>query len=196
MSAINRLSQRDQFIVLGVLVLVLCVVFYIYMIGPMRTEIETVKGEIATLEAEISQTEVLNQRLQTIKLAVAEQQARLNELRQVLPEEKETADIIRQVQELAVESQLRIKSFTPRSTVDNVFYQDWPILISLEGNFDSLGIFFEKISGFTRIINVEDISIQALDTPTRNRTLSATCTATTFVFIETPLEEDGEEGQS
>jgi Tfp pilus assembly protein PilO len=48
-----------------------------------------------------------------------------------------------------------------------------------------LGLFFEKISQFTRIINADNISIKAVDGSTDPaRTVTATCTATTFVFKE------------
>ena len=65
------------------------------------------------------------------------------------------------------------------------FYSDWPILMQVEGSYNALGHFFEKVSAATRIINVPNISIKGIDGSTDfNRTLTATCTATTFVFRE------------
>jgi len=184
---ISRLSRSNQFAVLGILAIALCSIFYLYVISPLGIELESVSTEVETLELEIESGEAIKRRLVEIKKEVATQEAKLNELRKILPDEKETAQIIRQVQQLAVDSNLKIKSFTPRTTVNNVFYEDWPILISFEGNYDNLGSFFEKIGDFRRIINVEDINIQAIDEgATRGRTLSATCTATTFVFLHIP----------
>ncbi len=191
MSAISRLSQRTQLIILGVLILALCGAFYVYMIGPLRGELQQIEQQIHVLELEVEAGQAVRDQLEELKGAVREQLARLNHLRRVLPEKKETADIIRQVQQLAVDSTLHIKSFTPRATVNQEFYEDWPILISLEGNYNSLGSFFEKISHFTRIINVDNISIRAVgDEPTRDRSLTATCTATTFVYIEPSSTEE------
>lgn len=184
---ISRLSRSNQFAVLGILAIALCSIFYLYVISPLGIELESVSTEVEALELEIESGEAIKRRLVEIKKEVATQEAKLNELRRILPDEKETAQIIRQVQQLAVDSNLKIKSFTPRTTVNNVFYEDWPILISFEGNYDNLGSFFEKIGDFRRIINVEDINIQAIDEgATRGRTLSATCTATTFVFLHIP----------
>ena len=51
--------------------------------------------------------------------------------------------------------------------------------------YNNLGLFFEKIARFRRIINVDNIQIQGLPSATDpSRTISATCTATTFVFVE------------
>jgi Tfp pilus assembly protein PilO len=55
--------------------------------------------------------------------------------------------------------------------------------MSLEGNYNNLGLFFQKVATFQRIINVDDIEIRALPAGGGN-TISATCTATTFVFVE------------
>ncbi len=194
MSAISRLSQKSQLVILGLLVLALCGVFYIYMIRPLQAELADLDLEIQNLEAEVAAGQGVRDQLQELKQAVQEQQARLSFLRQVLPEKKQTAEIIRQVQQMAVDSNLKINSFTPRATVNNDFYEDWPIMISLEGNYDSLGTFFERVGAFTRIINVDNINMKAIDDDaSRDRTLSATCTATTFVYLENetaaPVEE-------
>ena len=187
---ISRLSRRNQFAVLAILAIALCSIFYLYVIGPLGMQVASVGTEVEALELEVANGEVIKRRLVEIKQEVATQEAKLNELRKILPDEKETAQIIRQVQQLAVDSHLKIKSFTPRTTINNIFYEDWPILISFEGNYDNLGSFFEKIGDFRRIINVEDINIQAIDEgATRDRTLSATCTATTFVFLHNPEVE-------
>jgi type IV pilus assembly protein PilO len=189
MSAINRLSQKNQLIILGVLVLGLCGVFYMYFVSPMREELDLLRSDIARLENEVEQGEAVLARLEELKRAVREQEQRLRHLRTVLPEKKETAEIIRQVQNTAVESSLKIMSFAPSATVNREFYEDWPIQLTFEGNYDSLGTFFERVSSFTRLINVENIEIKALEEDTsRQRTLSASCTATTFVYLEP--EED------
>ena len=87
---------------------------------------------------------------------------------------------------MAASSNLKILKFTPQPVVPRAFYSDWPIQIDVEGNYDGLGRFFERVSQATRIIDVGSISIsgskdQASDT---SKTLSASCTATTFVFRE------------
>lgn len=186
----NRLSQRNQLVVLAVLVLGLCGAWYFYMIRPLQAEVAKIKQDVTQLENEILASVVIREKLGEVKAAVQEQEAKLAHLRQVLPEKKETAEIIRQVQDSAVESGLRVTSFAPRPTVNNEFYEDWPIQLALEGNFNSLGLFFEKLSGFTRLINVGGLQMRAVEeNANRNRTLVASCVATTFVYIEPPQAE-------
>lgn len=196
MSRLSRLSQQSELIVLCGLVLLLCGLFYLYFIRPLQDELGQTNTRIQTLETEVAAGQAVRSQLGELKKAVSEQQARLSHLRTVLPEKKETAEIIRKVHEMAIDANLKINSFTPRTTVDNGFYEDWPILISLEGNYNALGDFFGRIGAFTRIINVENIHVKSVaERASKDRTLSATCTATTFVFLEPQPTQGLEESE-
>ena len=96
---ISRLSRRNQFAVLAVLAIALCSIFYLYVINPLGIKVESVNTEVEALELEIANGEAIKRRLVEIKKEVATQEAKLNELRKILPDEKETAQIIRQVQQ-------------------------------------------------------------------------------------------------
>ena len=183
--SISSLPQRTQLLLFTLLIFGFGFVFYYFYIQPVYSEVQALQAEIDALQVEVQKGQIVLTRLPEFKETIRRQEEKLASLRQILPEEKETAEIIRKIQELAVESNLRIKSFTPQKTVRNDFYDDWPILIAIEGNYDNLGVFFERVGQFTRIINVDNISITTLEKNTaRNRTIGATCTATTFVFLE------------
>lgn len=195
MSVLAKLPKKTQLYILGALMLAMVGIFYQYMISPLRADLGVLDAEIIRLRSEVEAGQVVRQQLAAIKQGVAKQIEELNQLKQILPERKETAAVIRQVHQMAVDSRLRIKSFTPQATINNGFYEDWPILIAMEGNFYTLGYFFEKIGKFQRLINVGNISVQALgEDATQATSLKATCTATTFVYVEpqTTNEEESE----
>lgn len=183
-SKLADLPFRTQVLLAALLLSITGYVFYTYFIAPKREQANLVNSRIENLLNEVQKGQIVEARLPQFRQEIARQREYLDNLRHILPEEKETADIVRRVQQLAVESNLKIKSFTPQDTAEHDFYQDWPILIAVEGSYNNLGVFFDKVSRFTRIINVENISIKGLDDPTGRNTLSATCTATTFVFSE------------
>ncbi|HSR67089.1 MAG TPA: type 4a pilus biogenesis protein PilO [Acidobacteriota bacterium] len=179
-------SNVRQMVLLIVLALGVCVVIYIYGISPLQSRQATLESEIEQLEAEVMRARAVKAQLPQLQEQIRQQEEKLASLRRVLPTAKETAEVVRRVQELAVESKLHLRSFTPQDTVQRDFYEDWPILLSMEGNFDTLGVFLERIGRFQRIVNVERLSIKPLDADQRTptRTISATCTATTYVFQE------------
>lgn len=189
---IAQLEQRQQ-IMLGALALGVLFLFWYYPLRSVGAEVETLEGRVQQLTNEVQRGQVVQAQLPRFQKEVEELELRLDELKDVLPDQKETAEIVRRVEELAVESNLDIKSFAPQATIRSNFYEDWPIRIALEGSYNNLGIFFQKIANFTRIINVDNIEIRALSGQRdADRTISATCTATTFVFVEeTPARSGG-----
>ena len=109
----------------------------------------------------------------------------------MLPEEKDVADILRRIQGLATQSNLAIQRFTPQPTVQQTLYAEVPYRLQAEGTYHDLGLFFDRISKFPRIINVSEISIKAKMPAEPNATIVAECMATTFVLQEAPPAEKG-----
>jgi Tfp pilus assembly protein PilO len=56
--------------------------------------------------------------------------------------------------------------------------------LQLEGTYHDLGAFLERVSKFPRIINVNGIIIRARENAAAGPTITAECTATTFVLID------------
>ena len=180
---IMELPQQQQ-VMLAVLAVGALGFFWYQFIFPVSAQMAALDQRISALTTEVETARAITARLPQFEADVKELQAQLDTLQQVLPDEKETAEIVRRVEQLAVESDLSIRSFTPQATVSYEFYEDWPIRMSLEGSYNNLGLFFQRVANFQRIINVDNIEIRALAGEEPDRTISATCTATTFVFVE------------
>ena len=113
-------------------------------------------------------------------------QNRLIGLRAVLPDEKDAADLLRRMQTVATQSNLTIKSFTPKATVTKQMHAEWPISLELDGTYHNLARFFDTVGKFTRIVNISGLEVKAKANPDARATITATCTATTFVLLDEP----------
>ena len=180
---IMELPQQQQ-IMLAVLAAAALGLFWHQLIFPVSAQMAALDQRVNELLAEVETAQAIAARRPQFEADVQELSIQLDELKKVLPDEKETAEIVRRVEQLAVESDLSIRSFTPQATVAYEFYEDWPIRMSLEGSYNNLGLFFQRVANFQRIINVDNIEIKALSNTDPDRTISATCTATTFVLLE------------
>ena len=98
-------------------------------------------------------------------------------------------------QQMAAESSLNVLRFKPEATQPREFYAAWPISLELDGNYHNLAYFFDRLSKLSRIVNVSNLKINANKNPTVSSTIRATCTATTFVFIESPPPQKGKKGK-
>ncbi|NTV81997.1 MAG: type 4a pilus biogenesis protein PilO, partial [Candidatus Aminicenantes bacterium] len=101
-----------------------------------------------------------------------------------IPQRKETADILRQIQALAYDSRLDVLRFAPGNEINKEFYAEWPIPIQVSGNYHNLGTFFDKLSKFPRVFTIENFSIKTLNRQTDLNTISANWTAKTYFFAE------------
>jgi len=130
-------------------------------------------------------------KLPEFRAQVGELEARLNNLKAVLPEEKDAADLLRRMQTVATQSNLTIKSFKPAPTVTKQLHAEWPINLELDGNFHNLAMFFDRVSKFTRIVNISSLEVKGRDKADPNLTIQANCVATTFVLLEKPAAAKG-----
>jgi len=186
---LENLPRSAQILLfLGVAVALSYIVYSFYFQG-MIDQRTALQDEIKKLETSVAQAQAVASQLPRFKEEVARLEERLAELSTILPSEKETPIVLRSVLDMASASNLKIMRFVPKPTVPRNFYVDWPIEVSVQGSYNALGRFFEKVSQYGRIINVDNLGIKTFETGTNAaRTVSAVCTATTFVFREEQVE--------
>ncbi len=182
-----RLSKMPWYGQLGafaMLALTFAGVFWNWYAQPKQESIDQRRAQLATILADIDRGLTTARRLPEFRRQVADLEAQLDRLRPVLPDEKDVGDLLRRIQGMATQSNLTILGFTPQAVATKQMYAEWPIGLQLNGTYHNLGSFLERVSRFPRIINVTAIHIKAKDNQTTSDTVSADCTATTFVLIE------------
>jgi type IV pilus assembly protein PilO len=172
-----------------------CGAFYYYYEMPARVEIKGREQQLTALRADIKKGLDTARKLPEFRSQVTELEGRLANLRAVLPEEKDAADLLRRMQTVATQSNLDIRSFRPNPTVTKQLHAEWPITLELQGTYHNLAIFFDRVGKFTRIINISGVDIKGRERPAPNLTISATCTATTFVLLDKPAAGGGRGGR-
>jgi type IV pilus assembly protein PilO len=177
-------GQIGAFAVISVLSLF---VFWKFYVSEVQADIDARQIRLVSLRADIAKGQATALRLPQFQSEVTDLEHRLENLRAVLPEEKDVADILRRVQGLAAQSNLNIQRFTPGEPKQETLYASLPYKLRAEGTYHNLGLFFDRISKFPRIINVGDLSIKARQNQDGTATIEAECVATTFVLQEGKL---------
>jgi type IV pilus assembly protein PilO len=158
--------------------------FWHFYVSEVSADITLRQTRLTALRSDIARGVATARRLPEFESQVVELEQRLENLKQVLPEEKDVADILRRIQGLATQSNLSIQRFTPQPPVQQALYAEIPYRLQAEGTYHDLGLFFDRISKFPRIISVSEISIKAKNPPEPNATIVAEAVATTFVLQE------------
>jgi type IV pilus assembly protein PilO len=159
---------------------------YFFYFKPQDAKLKTLRAERVKVEQEVQNLKQKKRELDKIEADIAAMTAKLKTLEVNIPQRKETADILRQIQALAYDSRLDVLRFAPGTEINKDFYSEWPIPIQISGSYHNIGLFFDKLSKFARVFTIENVSIKALTRQTDLNTISANWTAKTYFFAETP----------
>lgn len=160
------------------------------MIGPMQEEIEQQEVRIAELEKKIIEGRAAKAQLPRFRQKVQDLELELDKLLRILPARRNTPELLRRIRALAEQGDFGFNRFTPGGFVEREFYSEWPIKIDLTGDYHNLAMFYDRVSRLSRIINIENLVIQAR--PRGEETISASFTAKTFVYKEPEPDESTE----
>jgi type IV pilus assembly protein PilO len=158
--------------------------FWNFYVKEMSADIEARQTRLTALRQDIAKGVATARRLPEFQAQVSDLERTLENLRAVLPEEKDVADILRRVVDLARQSNLTVQRFTPQDPKQQALYAELPYKLQAEGTYHNLGYFFDRVSKFQRVINVGEIQLKAKQAPDSAATIVVDCIATTFVLQE------------
>jgi len=158
--------------------------FYNFYVVEAQAEIAAKQATLDGLRGEIARGLAAAQRLPELRAEITDLEARLDNLKSVLPEQKDVAELLRRIQTLATQSNLTIVGFRPLPISAKEMHAEWPINLQLDGTYHNLALFFDRVSKVPRIINITNVHISADTDPEDPSTVNAECLATTFVLTE------------
>ncbi len=165
------------------------IVGFAYFIVPnlseMKSDIEKLKTENAEMERKILEGRAIERKLPEFEREIATLERKLGDIQQILPSLPETGDLLRWIKNLADQSNLDLKSFKPGAMQPAEFYKEFPIQMDVVGRYHDLGIFLDRVSKYSRIINVDNLNMNAQKGTGGDKTIRANFTAKTFVYDET-----------
>lgn len=185
-NAYTRLPKSQQWAAGAVLAVVAGVGFNYGWYADKVVERDKLVKDLTALNAQVAELNVVKANLPALEKEVEQLSLRLDQLRRILPPAKETPDLMKRLQALASQANLKIRRFTPGQTTQKDFYQEWPIEIAVDGTYPNLATFFERVGRLPRIVNIGNLRTTAAARPTFDQTLSAQATAMTYVYVEPP----------
>ena len=166
------------------------VISHLYFVTPLEEKIRADETQIADLDKKIEQGRAAERKLPQFRAEVDRLKIELEKLRRILPSTRNTEEIIQKIKALVDQGDFTLKQLTfpklgaPKSGDP---YAEWPINVAVDGRYHNLAILFNRLGNFSRIMNVEDISILAAPSQAE-KTITATFIAKTFVYVEPSAE--------
>lgn len=181
---LERLPFYGQVLVFAGLAVLLVVAAYVWWpgLGTMRDSIATSEAEYSEKARKIQEGQLIEQRLPEFEREIASLKLKLEDVQQILPTDRETGDLLRWIKNLGDQSNLDLKSFAPGALRPQEFYKEFPIEMQIVGRYHDLGIFLDRVSKYSRIINVDNLRIGTAKE--NGKTITASFNATTFVYMD------------
>ncbi|TKJ33728.1 hypothetical protein CEE39_03335 [bacterium (candidate division B38) B3_B38] len=179
---LSKLSTTAQLLVIVLIIVGFFIVFYVSIYSGKAEQIEQKKTKLSALQQEIERGEATAKRLGEFQQEVERLRSRFQIMLRILPNQKQTEDLLRKIQSLARDSNLDIKRFDPGDLVRKEFYAEYPISMRVHGSYHNLATFFDKVSKLSRLINITGLVI-TFNPEGGEKPIIANYTATTFVFI-------------
>mgnify|MGYP001047594850 CR=1 FL=1 len=154
------LPWYGQFLLTLVLMLVVLGIFYFTYYKSKNNTIKAMESEVQQISMKIIQAKRKINQLKDIEKGIEEKKAQLRELRKILPEQKEIAEITQKVKSIISNTGLslnNLKEQTERS-LRKVLMQ-YPLNLSVKGNYHNLAVFFDQLSELEKIFTVDNLTI-------------------------------------
>jgi type IV pilus assembly protein PilO len=161
MGAFSKLKPHIQVLIIVLVCGALLGAVYYFFLSPIQVEITAQNAKLADLTGKVAKLQAQKAVFEKFKKEVEALQAQLEDLKKVLPLDRETDQILRQVQLSASGSGLKIQSGVSRAPVDHEVYTEYPLDMVVTGTYQSLGDFLEKIRRLNRIVNIDRLKIDS-----------------------------------
>ena len=165
-------------VILAALITILVILPKQKEIKALDATIDTQNNEIATSQAKAAKLDILKQENERLI-------ARINELKEQLPEEKEISSLLKQVSDLGIAAGLEIKSWRPGQKANHpsgIVYEI-PVSVDVIGSYHNLGYFLSSLTKLNRIVNISDMRMGSPKEVKGANLLSVSFKASTFSAI-------------
>lgn len=187
---LKKLPFWGQFAVVGVMAgVLLAAAFTAYPnFNAMTKRNAGERSRLEGLQAEIRKGQAIEAKLPEFEKEIENLQVKLSDLLAILPTTPETGELLKWVKNLADQSNLELRKFDPQTLRPVEFYKEFPIQMEIEGDYHDLGVFFDRISKYSRIINVSNVVIGARSQS--KGSINSNFTATTFVYDDKAVQQE------
>ena len=169
----KELSWQLQLLsLIGVSTLVYLGVWY-FVTSETRVEIQGLNDQVAALKTKNQAAQLATQRINEFRSLYATKQLEYDELKVLLPEQREITNVLQGLQDTAGDSSLIVMRFAPREDTQQDFITAKPVEVEVDSNFNNLRDFFDKMAKLPRIVSITDFKLNQLDSQSGNRTLHA-----------------------
>jgi Tfp pilus assembly protein PilO len=147
--------------------------FWYLVTSSTRKDTKGLLEQIGQLQKANAEAQIASQRLNEFRTAYKNKQEEMEELRALLPEQRELTNVLQGIQDRARSTGLSLRKFTPKDDVQQDFYSGKRIDVSVQSSFGGMRAFFDQMAHYQRIVSITNFEIKQMDKQANNKTVEA-----------------------
>jgi Tfp pilus assembly protein PilO len=163
--------------------------FWHFVTSGTRAQTVALNAEIAQLLQKNAQAQVASQRLNEFKALYKARQEEYDELKALLPEQREITMVLQGLQDRARGNGLVLRKFLPKEDVSQDNYSGKKIEVGVTSSFASLRAFFEQLAHYQRIVSITNFELKQLTNQAAGQTVDATFDLTAYYVSAESLQK-------
>lgn len=198
MAAIPKFNELSPVAQIGIILAVgaglLALSEYVWPMPTLRLQVDERQAQVTTLDNQAAKLRPFRENLGPLVSENAQLELQLENLRRIVPDEKEVDNFVRLVQAEALSAGVSLRRFTARPVSQQEFYVEVPFEMEVDGPFYDVLQFYDRLARMERIINVSELKMAGTQSkksigqkqyaPSPNTTVAAICQVTTFFSTE------------
>jgi Tfp pilus assembly protein PilO len=163
--------------------------FWYFVTRGTRSETLAMQTEIAQLLPKNAQAQIASQRLNEFRSIYKAREEEYDELKALLPEQRELTMVLQGLQDRAKNNGLTLTRFNPGIDVQQDNYSGKKIEVNVTSSFAALRAFFEQLAHYQRIVSVTNFELKQLDNQQSGKTVNAKFDLTAYYVTAESLQK-------
>ena len=187
--SLNNIPWYVRLVVFVAVALGIYAGFWYFVTRGTRKDTRELTEQIEVLKKANMEAQAASQRLNEFRTAYKNKQEELEELRALLPEQRELTNVLQGIQDRARVTSLQLRRFTPKDDVQQDFYSGKKIDVAVQSTFSGLRAFFDQMAKYQRIVSISNFEVKQLDKQLANKTLEARFDLTAYYVSSEKLQK-------
>lgn len=191
---IKNLKWYFQLMILVSIAALLYTSVWYFVTSETRAEVAALNDQVSQLQAKNEAARIATQRINEFREMYASKAQEYEELKVLLPEQREITNVLLGLQDTANNSRLIVMRFAPRDDTQQDSIMAKPVEVEVDSNFNNLRSFFESMAKLPRIVSITDFKLHQLDKQSDAKTIHAQFLLTAYYAAPTDINAKPQPG--
>lgn len=186
---LQTLAWYYQLAIFSAVAVLIFLGFWKFATNSMRTETKDLEEQVTVLKQQNEVARIASQRINEFRADYTRKQEEYEELKALLPEQREITNVLQNLQDQARSTNLTLRRFSPKDDFQKEFYSGKPVEVEVTSTYANLRQFYDELAKMQRIVSITDFNLKQTPIQSANKTIDAQFLLTAYYVSAEKLQE-------